>query len=257
MEWAILRVIVIGVFFLLSGCTSHPVVYTGRLPTEEIVNKGYGIGDISHVNIGDALLSVETIGEEDLRGLVLLDIYSPENSFSLSFANGTASFYKGGEYESDYHLNGKPLIKTDIVSRNKLPFVVYLPLRSNGMVDGDSLLYSNKESFEYSKSLSPHRNFRFDKLSASAKFNYVGKKIRVLDKSKNINYFKQELVYSGKTGNTIRVLYREYRSKYIREAFSHELTYNLEESKTIGYKNFKIDIFNASNDGISYKVVSD
>jgi len=257
-----LRTGFICVLFLLSGCVSHPVVYTGTQPAEAVVNKGYVLGDISHANIGDALLSIETISGKDLVELVLLDMYSPEKNFSLSFAHGTANFYKGVEYESNYNLNGNALIRTNIIPRKKLSFIVYLPLKSSGIVDGDSLLYSKKHPREYSfynkiKSLSPHGNFRFNKPFAVSKFTYLGKKLRVLDGDKDVNYFKQELIYSGKTGNTIRLLYREYRSLHIRAAFSHELTYNLGESKKIGYKNFKIEILNSSNEGVSYKVVSD
>ena len=52
-------------------------------------------------------------------------------------------------------------------------------------------------------------------------------------------------------------MYREYAENLARPAFSQELQYNLDESKIISYKSIKIEIINATNSVIEYKVIDD
>lgn len=66
---------------------------------------------------------------------------------------------------------------------------------------------------------------------------------------------KNELIYSGKSGNTLRISYREYSNDLARPAFFQDLTYNLNESKYIVFKNYKIHVLQASNSGIKFQVV--
>jgi hypothetical protein len=66
--------------------------------------------------------------------------------------------------------------------------------------------------------------------------------------------FKQELLYNGRTGTTVRFTYREYKDDFARPAFFQDLTYDLNESKTIGFRGMLIDILEASNSTIRYIV---
>lgn len=67
--------------------------------------------------------------------------------------------------------------------------------------------------------------------------------------------FKRELVYTGVSGNTIGVLYREFVDGLARPAFSQELKYDLTESRIIGYKGARFEILSANNLGITFKVI--
>lgn len=73
--------------------------------------------------------------------------------------------------------------------------------------------------------------------------------------------FKAEIVYSGKVGNNIKAIYREYYMEkgksFARPAFSQELSYNLAESKVIAYKSIRIEIIKANNSSIRFKVIED
>jgi hypothetical protein len=68
--------------------------------------------------------------------------------------------------------------------------------------------------------------------------------------------FKQELVYNGKSGNTIKVIYREYNNNMARPAFTQNLNYDLEEGDIISFKGCKIKVLNAKNTGIEFKILS-
>jgi hypothetical protein len=81
------------------------------------------------------------------------------------------------------------------------------------------------------------------------------------EKDTGINPFREELIYLGISGSTVRIGYREYSGKYeaelIRPAFSQELTYDLASSSTIVFKNFKMEILSANNQVIEFVVLSD
>ena len=67
--------------------------------------------------------------------------------------------------------------------------------------------------------------------------------------------FRQELLYNGKSGDMIKVLYREFRNDMARPAFSQELTYDLSESDIIGFQGVRIRVLKTSNVEITYSVL--
>lgn len=69
------------------------------------------------------------------------------------------------------------------------------------------------------------------------------------------NSFQQTLIYSGKIGNKINVGYREYSSNLARPAFNNDVEYDLSESKQVGYKGALLEIIEATNQNIKYKVL--
>lgn len=71
------------------------------------------------------------------------------------------------------------------------------------------------------------------------------------------NCFKKEIVFTGKTGNSIKFLYREYIENLARPAFTQELQYDLSESNVIGFKGMRIEVIKATNTNIEYKILSD
>lgn len=68
---------------------------------------------------------------------------------------------------------------------------------------------------------------------------------------------KRELVYNGKSNNTIKVAYREYRYNFAAPDFYQDLTYDLAESNTIRFKNMVIEVLNAGNSTIKFIVKSE
>jgi len=67
--------------------------------------------------------------------------------------------------------------------------------------------------------------------------------------------FQQTLIYSGKIGNRVKIGYREFIHNMARSDFSNDVEYDLTESKTIGYKGALIEIIDANNQSITYKVI--
>lgn len=72
----------------------------------------------------------------------------------------------------------------------------------------------------------------------------------------NDNSFQQTLLYNGRVGNKINIGYREASNNMARPAFNNDVEYDLSESKVIGYKGARIEIMDATNQSIKYKVIS-
>lgn len=67
--------------------------------------------------------------------------------------------------------------------------------------------------------------------------------------------FQQTLIYSGKIGNKINVGYREFSGSMARPAFNNDVEYDLGASNNIGYKGAKLEIIEATNELIKYRVI--
>lgn len=69
------------------------------------------------------------------------------------------------------------------------------------------------------------------------------------------NNFQQTLLYNGKVGNKINIAYREFSSDLARPAFNNDVEYDLSESNQIGYKGALLEVIEANNQMIKYKVI--
>lgn len=67
----------------------------------------------------------------------------------------------------------------------------------------------------------------------------------------------KELLYSGISGKTIEVAYREFRGGYAAPAFSQNLKYDLSASKFIRFQNFEIEVIRADNNSITSRILRD
>lgn len=70
------------------------------------------------------------------------------------------------------------------------------------------------------------------------------------------NSFQQALLYSGKVGDKLNISYREFSNNHARQAFTHNVEYDLNESKIIGYKGALIEIIEATNNHVTYRVLN-
>lgn len=70
------------------------------------------------------------------------------------------------------------------------------------------------------------------------------------------NSFQKTILYNGKIGNKITVSYREFSDGLARSAFTNEVSYDLSESKIIGYKGARLEVIKATNTDITFKVIS-
>jgi hypothetical protein len=68
------------------------------------------------------------------------------------------------------------------------------------------------------------------------------------------NSYREELIYNGKSKDTIRLSYREYKNDMARPAFYQDLTYDLSESREIAFRDLRIEVLEATNSAIKFIV---
>ena len=68
--------------------------------------------------------------------------------------------------------------------------------------------------------------------------------------------FRQELIYNGRSGDTLKFLYREYSTDVLRAPFSQEIQYDLKDGPIIGFKGVRIEINHATNTKLEYRVLA-
>ena len=68
--------------------------------------------------------------------------------------------------------------------------------------------------------------------------------------------YKQEFIFNGKVGSSLKFIYREYINDMARPAFNQDLQYDLNESNVIGFKGLRIEVIKATNTNIEYKILS-
>lgn len=67
---------------------------------------------------------------------------------------------------------------------------------------------------------------------------------------------QRTLIYNGRVGGKVNIGYREFSGNSARPAFNNNVEYDLSESKEIAYRGARIEILDATNRGIKYKVIS-
>jgi hypothetical protein len=70
------------------------------------------------------------------------------------------------------------------------------------------------------------------------------------------NSFQQTLLYSGRIGDKINISYREFSGERARPAFSNDVEYDLAASDEIAYRGARIQVIEATNSSITYRVLS-
>lgn len=68
--------------------------------------------------------------------------------------------------------------------------------------------------------------------------------------------FRVELLYMGKSKDTIKLAYREFIDDKIRPAFSQEINYDYTGPTEVGHKSFELYVLEATGAKIVYRVVS-
>ena len=68
--------------------------------------------------------------------------------------------------------------------------------------------------------------------------------------------FKQKFIYNGRVDNAVKFIYREFDEGVNRSTFQQDLQYDLSESNIIGFKELRLEVIEATNQNITYKVLN-
>lgn len=138
----------------------------------------------------------------------------------------------------------------------------YLIINSDGSIKSDLLYCDCDINFIYSINEASCHVVETD-LAKYFDENLFGKQTEtvLLYEYDNNPFTAFELLYYGKYDNTIKLLYKEYifveEDRQFKSKAAQELTYNLDESDIVRYKKYKIQILEATDDVMTYKVLED
>ena len=71
---------------------------------------------------------------------------------------------------------------------------------------------------------------------------------------KDATNVKLELIYNGRVGDAIKFIYREFNDGLARPSFTQEIQYDLSRSSIIGFKEARLEVIEATNTVIRYRV---
>ena len=207
---------------LLVGCAAPKFNYS---PETQAFSEP-AIGSVAVANVGDKMLS---------QGVsVRQDVIETRDTFSIGSGHivGNGIYVKTGDDEAAEYFSPK-------------------------FGDGGGKLSRTSAFFDLPLSLMLKRDGTLCVVTISAQ--YVCGKGGAIERKKvdfvTDRTFQQTLIYSGKIGNKINVGYREFTSDVARMAFNNNVEYDLSESKTIGYKGAEIEIIEATNRLIKYRLI--
>ena len=67
----------------------------------------------------------------------------------------------------------------------------------------------------------------------------------------------QQLMYNGRVGSSVKFTYREFTANgYARDSFTQDVQYDLTEGNIIGFKGVRIEVIEATNRQIRYRVLA-
>ncbi|WP_157619058.1 hypothetical protein [Skermanella stibiiresistens] len=67
---------------------------------------------------------------------------------------------------------------------------------------------------------------------------------------------QEHLVYTGRSGKTIFLSYREFSNDMARPAFTQDLTFEVSTDRIVGFRGARIEIVDAANTFIKYRVLT-
>lgn len=208
----------------LAGCVATNTNY--RPDRQEISEPA--IGATSTAYVGDDLLRQGIFVEQDairLRNDVSIGLLG-------GYKLGKGVFLKKGE---------------DKVSGFYLPS----PTTDGGSVTRTGLAdpIQTVRAFNDGSKICVVSTFNEEMCTKKGQYSFIKKAVATEDA------FQQTLIYSGKVGTKINIGYRESSGNIARPAFNNDVEYDLSESNVIGYKGASLEILEATNDHITYRVL--
>ena len=67
---------------------------------------------------------------------------------------------------------------------------------------------------------------------------------------------QRTLIYNGRVGDKVNIGYREFSGNTARPAFNNNVEYDLTESREIAYRGARLEILDATNRAIKFRVIS-
>lgn len=236
------------IVMLFIGCSSHAY----KVPVERELLKSYLLGDTYHTKIGDKMISFkygrayvmfeakETCLSDDpkvpsiLKGDAWVAWFGDSDEIIILKENSRLHAHQAGWYY-DYGLRLD--INEAFILKEKPCVAVFINTPHVYLAD-----YS-----KYKKRSKSWNKDKLDIFKLSDEKYYSGDDLR-----------QSELIFNGREKDTVFLLYREYTGTGLaRTPFYQQLRYNIKDSSIINFKSLRVEVLDATNEGITFKVLSD
>ncbi|SPD72843.1 hypothetical protein PITCH_A1570001 [uncultured Desulfobacterium sp.] len=244
--------LIMALIALVSGCTTNGKWIAFRLAKieHEVTDstqylKDYRLGEVRASFIGQPIIKVKEFSSEATKiteavspGELTLGINWRTTNYKIFIKDG----YKYSVTESAY-LSQKEFVVVSISDPDQGKWGVLVT--QDGRIKDDCVY-----SYDYQMMYYPGEKFS---IPDTYRFNMLMIE-KGLGRSDIGSY---ELIFSGKNDVSLNLTYREYTGNDLaRPAFYQNLTYQ-PDAKQIRFKDFVIQIHDATNEKITYTVISD
>lgn len=226
---------------LLAGCTAQiipPKLH--RSPSELVTETNYAIGAVREAYVGETIVKIRNYRVERVyTGYMISD-----QSFVIAVPGPIEDLHveKGGKYPWRGSVTDEGAMYNIVDVPAGARKVGILLTNDTGEVTG-RLIQSPAPMFLYGKHLPTPPGARFTHEVEARK---VG-----------VDQVHYELIYSGMSGRTINLSYREFTTDGLaRPAFTQELHFNADEP-TLRFRNIQVGIRGATNEKLTYIVLAD
>jgi hypothetical protein len=233
----------IAILVLGIGC-SAPIAMAPRAALsapKHTVDSNVSIGDVTVAVVGNPVLHVKD--------------YWITTQTSDSMTPSSGFIFKGGPNMMQI-MDGQ---KLNVIGENKQSGrnykVLQVPSSSMSLlVDSETGSLSSKVINKFDNTFGSPTVMIWNFKSSPENIKFVSSSIESVASS--YTYINYEFIYSGKSGNTISFLYREYTAQDLaKPAFSQTVTYEITD-KIIQFKNIKLEILKIGSSTITAKVLS-
>jgi hypothetical protein len=234
----IILVVAISVVFLISGCSStgltYPSVYHDSNKKEQYNTiHTPKLNDISTVEVGENIYSKSYLFYGNTSLVTLL---SPAVGQGFGMSVDTTNFNKAAQGT----LKKWAKIGQDNINTMCFP--------------SSSLCLSDPQNIGSFTHFGIGAQVGSTQLDIPAKYKITPSEPVIKEDS-----FKYSALYQGKTKNSIKISFREFKNDMARPAFTQDIDYELNDdgSATIGFKGLRIEVIKATNMELKYKVIKD
>ncbi|MCA1779958.1 MAG: hypothetical protein LC637_11415 [Xanthomonadaceae bacterium] len=235
-----MKFLMMALFALIfSGCASveRPVAAKSR---EHVVERNYLLGQTKTAHVGDAMVRVKDYWVTRTNNPAV----TPTSAVTINPTgwDGPVTYSPGMLFpvEGEVTLGGE---KYTIVRFAEFGDNGRLIIDSDGRLDGRFLNLYNR----------PVPMFKHDVEPSNTRFERTVQQ----EVERDVTFLNFELIYSGSSGGSINVLYREYTpDDLIRPAFSQTASYDV-GSQTIRFRGMLIEVHDVDGASIRYAVMED
>lgn len=233
------------VLTLITGCAVPNLVVKRDTAEYERIDDP-PIGTVVTRGLGERLAAKGTVSKTSHLEAVRTSVFGEANALACAWSVSPGVYKFSGSHSTETSAQCFEVGRVAMTGNDGTPILLnfprcpgyFLPLPNTYICkrpDGGFFLQRGAIKLEFNQ---PPNSFRLVSVNVETRDDFV-----------------QEFLYNGRIGNSAKFIYREFAKDTARPAFTQEAQYDLSDSKLIGFKGLQLEIVEASNTMIRYKLI--